>query len=464
MGFLQLLKPRSTFDHGIHPNYFKEITEKEPIRRLPFAPQMIIPLSQNFGAPSVPVVREGQEIVRGEPLAKSDGFMSVPHHAPATGVIERIGLAPTARGPKMDAIVLKLLPSASQRVLYSRLPVPLTEADIESMDRSALITAIQETGLVGLGGAAFPTHVKFSVPKEYAVDTLLVNGCECEPYITADHRVMLEQPDDLMMGIRIARRALGAKRAVIGVEDNKLDAVEVLKSKLPKDGTVTVKIVQTKYPQGAEKMLIKSALDREIPSGGYPYSIGVVVYNVATLAQLGVLLPKGQGIIERVITITGPGIKKPGNYNVALGTPMSFVLRELGYTGDASHVILGGPMMGTSVASLDVPVTKGVNCILVLTEEEEQAERHDKIYPCIKCARCVEACPIHLNPSRLGILAGKRLYQTMEENFHLNDCFECGCCSYVCPSNIPLVQYFRIAKSLNRERKVAEALAQQKAS
>lgn len=454
--FMKLLRKYSTFPHGVHPPYHKEETEKEPIRRLSFAPEMIVPLSQHFGAPSKLMVREGQEVVRGELLGEADGFMSVPVHSPVTGVIDRIALMPTARGPKTESIVIKTQLGESQQVFYSKYPKPLSLFDIDTMKPTELVNAVQDTGMVGLGGAAFPTHVKLSVPKGHVIDTVLVNGCECEPYITADHRVMLEQVDALLLGTQIVKRIVGAERAVIGVEDNKLDAVQAISAKLPKDGSITIKTVETKYPQGAEKMLIKSVLNREIPSGQLPSTIGVGVYNVSTLAQLGVLIPKGQGLIERVITISGPGVKKPGNYLIALGTPMGFVLKELGYGGEAQHLILGGPMMGVSVASMDVPVTKGVNCILVLTEEEEKAELPQKIYPCIKCARCLEACPIHLNPSRLGILGAKRQYEEMEAQYHLNDCFECGCCSYVCPSNIPLVQYFRIAKSINRERRMAQ--------
>jgi electron transport complex protein RnfC len=454
--FMKLLKRYSTFPHGVHPRYHKEETAKEPIRRLSFSPEMVVPLSQHFGAPSISIVREGQEVVRGELLGRANGFMSVPVHSPVTGIVERIGLMPTARGPKTESIVIKTQLGESQQVSYSKYPNPLTLAEIEAMSPTSLVIAVQDTGMVGLGGAAFPTHVKLSVPKGCVIDTVLVNGCECEPYITADHRVMLEQVDALLSGTQIVKRIVGAKRAVIGIEDNKLDAVQAISAKLPADGSITVKTVETKYPQGAEKMLIKSVLNREIPSGQFPSAIGVGVYNVSTLAQLGVLIPKGQGLIERVVTIGGPGIKKPGNYLVALGTPMGFVLKELGYSGGAQHLILGGPMMGVSVASMDVPVTKGVNCILVLTEEEEKAELPQKVYPCIKCSRCLEACPIHLNPSRLGILAAKRQYEEMEAQYHLNDCFECGCCSYVCPSNIPLVQYFRIAKSINREKRMAQ--------
>ena len=445
MGLIEYLR-RKSFSHGVHPPQYKAITASQGIRRLPFAPTMVLPLAQHFGAPSVPIVHEGQEVVRGEPIAKADGFMSVPLHAPATGRVARIGLMPTARGPKTPSIVLNLHAGAGQRVLYE-----MPQA-VDAMTPEELVKAVQETGMVGLGGAAFPTHVKMSIPEGHSVDTVLVNGCECEPYLTTDHRVMMEYTGDLLAGIRIALKAVGAQRAIIGIEDNKMDAIKALRATLPADGHITVGVLRAKYPQGAEKMMIKALLDREVPSGGFPSAVGVGVYNVATLSQLGTLLPKGQGLIERVVTVTGPGIAKPGNYLVALGTPLRFILEQLGFRGSARHLILGGPMMGTSVASLDVPVTKGVAAILVLTEEEEAAQVPKKTYPCIKCGACVNACPIHLNPMQLALLAAKRQYEPMEAHHHLNDCIECGCCSYVCPSGIPLVHYFRIAKAINREK------------
>ena len=452
MGLMQLIRlGKATFSHGIHPPESKDITGAKEIRRLPFPPEMVLPLSQHFGKPSIPLVREGQEVVRGEPIAKADGFMSVPLHAPATGVIKKIGLMPTARGPKAEAMVLELLAGAGQDVMYD------APRDVGSMDPEAIVKAVQNTGMVGLGGASFPTHVKMTVPEGQKVDTVMVNGCECEPYLTTDHRVMLEYSMDLFAGIRIAMKAVGAQRAIIGVEDNKPDAIAALQAACPKDRTITVGVMKTKYPQGAEKMMTKALLGREVPSGGFPSAIGVSVYNVATLAQLGALLPHSQGLIERVVTISGPGIEQPGNYLVALGTPLGFVLEQLGFQGDARQLILGGPMMGVSVASLEVPVTKGISGILVLTEEEKSAHIPKKVWPCIKCAKCVQACPIHLNPAELGMLAAKRQYEPMEERFHLNDCFECGCCSYVCPAGIPLVQYFRIAKAINRENKARAA-------
>jgi Na+-translocating ferredoxin:NAD+ oxidoreductase subunit C len=441
---LNLFKSK-TFAHGVHPPEHKEITSGREIRRLPFSPRMTIPLAQHIGKPALPIVRPGQEVVRGEPIAKADGFMSVPLHAPATGVVESIQLMPTARGPKAQSIVLRVYQGDSQNVLYE------SPRNVAAMSRDEIIAAVQDTGTVGLGGAGFPTHAKLKVPAESRIDTLVVNGCECEPYLTTDHRLMVEWVDDLLGGIKLALKAIGTDRAVIGIEDNKPDAAEALRAHIAQAGlnNIDVQLVPTKYPQGAEKMLIKVLLDREVPSGGLPHQVGVVVQNIATLALLGRLVPRGQGLIERVVTVTGAA-KRPGNYLVPLGTPLRAVLEFAGFEGDATEVVLGGPMMGAAVASLDVPVTKPVSGVLLL--DRELMEQPRKIQPCISCGRCLDACPIRLNPSRLGLLAAKREYEKMAEQFHLNDCFECGCCTYVCPANIPLVQYFRIAKAMNRER------------
>jgi Na+-translocating ferredoxin:NAD+ oxidoreductase subunit C len=447
---MQRLFHRHTFPHGVHPPECKHLTRDSRIRRLPFAPEMVIPLSQHTGAPAVALVHEGQEVVRGEPIARAGGFVSVPMHAPATGVIRKIGLAPSPRGTMVDSIYLKLYPGASQEILYG------APQDIDSMSPDELVKAVQDTGVVGLGGAAFPTHVKLKIPEGKHVDTVIVNGCECEPYLTTDHRVMLELPDQIYAGIRTVRRALGAEQVIIAVEENKQDAAEVLRAHMPPDLPVRVECLHVKYPQGAEKMLTKALLNREVPSGGLPMDVGVGCFNVATLAQIGELLPRSGGLIERVVTVTGDGIERPGNYLMALGTPLKFILEQVGLKKGAQHVVLGGPMMGGTVASLDMPVTKGVTGILI-TAEALRNGTSNKVYPCIKCGECASVCPLYLNPSKLGQLARKGLYEKMEAEFHLNDCFECGSCTYVCPSNIPLVQYFRVAKALNRERKAAEA-------
>jgi len=445
MGILNLLR-RNTFERGIHPQQHKELTCSLPIRRLPFAPTLIVPLSQHAGAPAIPLVKPGQEVVRGEPVARANGFVSAPLHAPATGRVESIQLMTSARGPKTESIIIHVYQGSSQEVLYS---VP---RNIDTMTPEEIIQAVQDAGMVGLGGAAFPTHVKMKPPPEHKVDTLVVNGCECEPYLTCDHRLMLEQTDDLLSGIRIVMRALGVERTMIGIEDNKMDAVDAIARQLAANSPISVHAVQTKYPQGAEKMLIESLLGRRVPSGSFPSAVGVSVFNVSTLAQIGALLPMGQGVIERVVTVTGPGVQHPGNYLVPVGTPLRFLLEFAGSAPQQAHeLILGGPMMGMSVASLDVPVTKAVSG-LVLLEASDADLREVKVQPCIRCAYCVEACPMHLNPSTLGLLAAKGDYERMAKQFHLDDCFECGCCSYVCPSNIPLVQYFRIAKTINREK------------
>ncbi|MCP3673406.1 MAG: electron transport complex subunit RsxC [Gammaproteobacteria bacterium] len=450
MALLDLFSSKKSFSHGIHPDDNKGATAELPIRRMPFAEQMIIPLSQHIGAPAKAIVKVGQEVVRGEPIADPGGFVSIPMHSPVTGVVSSIDkLVPTAAGPKTRAIIIETYAAASQNVLFG------CDVEVEQLSADELVKAVQQSGMVGLGGAAFPSHVKLLPPKGMSVETVLINGCECEPYLTCDHRVMLEYTEKLIAGTELVMNVLGAKRAIIGVEDNKPDAYQKINSLLPKDGRISCELVETKYPQGAEKMLITSLLNKEVPSGGLPAEIGVAVYNVGTVTQLGDLLPHNQGLIERVVTVSGYGVEKPGNYLIPIGTPLRFVLEQIGLKDDSSKIIMGGPMMGMTTASIDVAVTKGVSGIVIF--EPENTEREDlQIYACIKCGHCLASCPIHLNPSMLGQLAAVRNYETMEEEYHLNDCFECGCCSYVCPSNIPLTQYFRIAKAINRKMKEKE--------
>lgn len=445
MQWLKRLTLKS-FTHGIHPHDEKAATRDKAARRLPFPSRLYLPLSQHIGNPSKPCVTVGQEVVRGEPIAEADGYLSVPLHAPATGFIEAIELHPNFRGEMVETIVIKVYEGASQQVLYG------ADIDVDAMTREEIVAAVKASGIVGLGGAAFPTHVKLAPPTGKVIDTFIVNGCECEPYLTTDHRVMMEQTDNLIAGIKMAMRAVNAERAIIGIEDNKPDAIERLRQAVADEPAITVEAVETKYPQGAEKILIKSLLGREVPSGGHTYDVGVCCNNVGTLAQMGHLLPRGEGLIERVITIDGPAVEKPGNYLVPIGMRIRDILESVGIDSDAKEIILGGPMMGNAIGSLDIAVTKGIAGVLIFGEKaisEESRSRH----PCIKCGKCVQACPMHLNPSILGMLAAKRDYVTMEHSYNLNDCFECGSCTFSCPSGIPLVQYFRIAKSLNRDQK-----------
>jgi len=453
MKFLNFLRGE-TFARGIHPPQNKH-TAHTPIRRLPFAPHLIVPLSQHIGKAPRPIVHVGQEVVRGQPIAKGEDWLSVPHHAPATGVVTAIELRPSARGPWTESIVIRPHAGATQEDLWG------TPRDTQAMNAAEILQAVWDSGLVGLGGAAFPTHAKLMVPKQAKVHTLVVNGCECEPYLTCDHRVMLEKAPELILGMQLAMRATGAVRGIVGVEDNKPDAVTAIQAVITagKIDNIFVEAVPTKYPQGSEKMLLMALFGVEIPSGALPVSLGMVMNNVGTLAALGQLLPAGQGLTERVVTIAGPGVSRPGDYRVPLGTPISFVLEWAGAqtrhnkgTPNACQLVLGGPMMGQSVASIETPITKGVSGILVF-HPEDMADRDDRsTFPCIKCGECVESCPMGLNPSALGMLAAKREYDLMGQRYHLGDCFECGCCTYMCPSNIPLVQQFRIAKQVLREK------------
>ncbi|MBB4198021.1 electron transport complex subunit RsxC [Rhodoblastus sphagnicola] len=431
------------FARGIHPPQHKDTAEM-PITRVPFAPRLIVPLSQNVGRPAKAVVKVGQEVVRGQPLAEADGFVSVPHHAPVSGVVEAIRLNPTSSGPWTESVIIKSHAGSTQAVEWEE------PQDLSALDAAGVIAAVQRTGIVGLGGGIFPTHAKLRVPKEFPVDTLVVNGCECEPYLTSDHRIMLERASDIMKGVALSRRLLGNPRAIIGVEDNKLDAIEALRAALPESGEVTVEAVPTKYPQGAGEMLIKTLLNREVPPDARSYSVGAYVQNVATLAYMGALAPRGRGFIERVITVAGTAVERPGNYLVPMGTPLRFLLDYVGAPQEAIEVIYGGPMMGQAVACLDAPITKGVSGILVFRARDLTAPPTRKSFPCIKCGKCIESCPMGLNPSTLGMLAAKRQYEPMADTYRLGACFECGTCSYVCPANIPLVQQFRVAKQVLR--------------
>lgn len=434
-----------TFRHGVHPPEAKDETKDLPIRQFPFAPLLVVPLSQHAGKPAVPVVREGQEVTRGQTIARPDGFVSVAMHAPASGVVRRIALAPAISGRMVPAVYLEPFAGSTQEVADGK-PCP-----VDGATPAEIVTAIQEAGIVGLGGAAFPTHVKLAIPPGKSVDTLILNGAECEPFLTTDHRVMLEQREDIFAGLRYLLKVTGATRAIIGVEENKPDAAAHLRAGAPADPPVEIELLRVKYPQGAEKMLITALLGREVPSGKLPVDVRALVVNVATAAEIGRLLPRGRGIQERVVTVTGPAVRKKGNYRIPIGTPLRFVLETVGVVEEeVNRVFLGGPMMGQAASSLDIPLTKGTSGVVAFTDDA--AERtHREVHPCIRCGYCLAACPMFLNPSQLGLLARNGEYERMAADENLMDCFECGSCSFVCPSHLPLVQQFRVAKSMVRK-------------
>ncbi len=440
-----------TFRHGVHPPEAKDDTKGMAIRQFPFAPLLVVPLVQHAGKPSLPVVREGQEVARGQRIARPDGFMSVAMHAPASGTVRRIALAPSASGRMVPAVYLEPFPGSTQEVADGK-PCAL-DASVEE-----ILAAIQEAGIVGLGGAAFPTHVKLQIPAGKSVDTLILNGAECEPFLTTDHRVMLEQREDIFTGIRYLRRVTGAGRVIVGVESNKADAAAHLRAGvsagLSADLPVEIEVLSVKYPQGAEKVLIAAVLGREVPTGGLPVDVHALVVNVATAAEIGRLLPRGRGIQERVITVSGPAVVKKGNYRIPIGTPLRFVLETVGVGPGLRRVFLGGPMMGQAASSLDIAITKGVSGVVAFDQDSAE-QTAQTVYPCIRCGYCLEACPMFLDPSALGLLAKSEEYERMAGEQHLMDCFECGSCSFVCPAHIPLVQQFRVAKAMVRKRGAA---------
>jgi electron transport complex protein RnfC len=436
----------ASFRHGVHPPELKQLTAQVKIRRLPFPAEVVLPLSQHTGKPARPVVRPGNRVERGDLIAEADGWVSSPVHASASGTVTDIGLSPHPDGTFKPAIRIAVEPWSGQ------IPRPRLVPAWEALTPKELIEAIRGAGVVGLGGAAFPTHVKLSPPKEKPIDHVIVNGCECEPYLTTDHRSMVEYPERVHLGIRIMMRCLGVGRVVIGVERNKPDAIEALERTRPADLDVTVMPLTVKYPQGAEKMLISAVTGREVPSGKLPMDVGVLVQNAASVATIAEVFETGLPLIERIVTVTGLGVRRPSNLIVPVGTRLGDLLEACGgLTDDAREIVFGGPMMGASQADLDTPLTKGTTGVVVLAAHEV---REQASYPCIHCGHCLDACPVFLNPQHLGKLAGVGRYDEMVAH-HLNDCMLCGSCSYVCPSNIPLSQQFAAAKMALRQRKPA---------
>ena len=442
-----MVKAGKTFRHGIHPEAHKELTEDKLLERLPFPNEVVLPLSQHLGAPSKPVVRAGDRVYRGQLIAESQGYVSVPLHASATGTVRTIEKRQHPSGRLVDSIVISCDPGSPQ-TLYDEHAI-----EWSGMSPEQLLSHIQRGGFVGLGGAAFPTHVKLAVPEGKRARFFLVNGAECEPYLTSDHRIMIEYAESIFVGIRVIMKILGAESSYIGVEDNKWDAIASMRARVPPDLACEVIPLQTKYPQGAEKMLITAVLQREVPSGKLPIDAQVVVSNIGTVAGIGDLFRYAQPLIERVITVTGSAIRTPKTVLAPVGTELNALLDYCGgLTGNARQVLFGGPMMGTPQQYLDVPILKGTSGVLCLQDSEVEIRRE---YPCIRCSSCLDACPVFLNPSSLGMLARAGQYQKMY-GFNIMDCMECGSCSYVCPSNIPLVQRFRVAKGILREQEARE--------
>jgi len=438
-----------SFSHGVHPPHHKEMTEDLPIQRVPFVSHYIMPLGQHIGIPSTAVVTEGESVQRGQLIAEAKGFISTALHSPVTGKIKSIGMHRYVDGSFKEAIEIEAEPYATQQFSADA-------TDVHNMDIQSFINAVQQSGIVGMGGAAFPSHVKYSIPDEQKITDLLINGAECEPYLTNDHRLMVERPESVLRGCEILRQQLGARRVAIGIEKNKPESLSKLRDqlqKLPPDKQfIDIIPLEVKYPQGAEKMLIKSIYNKELAAGKLPRDLGIAVNNVGTIVALADYFDRGMPLIERIVTLAGPGMESPANLIVPIGTPIRAVLEFAGgLKKETREVIMGGPMMGSPIADLDAPILKGTSGILAFTEAETARPVE---YPCIRCSRCLDACPYFLNPSRFALLARARLFEDMQEKYHVMDCVECGACTYACPSNIPIVQHIRTAKDALRNSKV----------
>ncbi len=427
----------SNFRGGVHPPESKAATAQKAVEELQLPDRVSVPMSQHIGAPAKPVVAKGDEVRTGTVIGEPVGRVSVPIHSPVSGkVVDVAALMHPLSGRKVATVVIDSDGSDTR-------DESIREKDTSGLTPEAIIKAILDAGVVGMGGAAFPTFFKLSPPAGKPIDTLIINGCECEPYLTADHRLMLERAAEIVAGTGYIAQALGVKNVIVGIEDNKPDAVAAM-SEAARSAGYRVQPLKTMYPQGAEKQLIRACLNREVPSGGLPLDVGCVVQNVGTAIAVCEAVRFGKPLYERVTTVTGPGVNEPKNLLVRIGTPVSSLIEACGgYNGTPAKLIMGGPMMGIAVASDDVPVLKGTSGVLVL-DPDSAAELEDR--DCIRCGRCIKTCPMGLAPQNLYYHVRGKRWDDAEKD-HVADCIECGCCAYVCPAGIRLVHHFKFAKS-----------------
>jgi Na+-translocating ferredoxin:NAD+ oxidoreductase subunit C len=423
-----------TFYGGIHPPEEKHFTEGKNFEIMPAPGQIILPLSQHLGRQAKALVKKGNEVKRGTLVAESDGFISSPVHSSVCGTVVSVGKEVNTGGFPKDSIIINSIKKDDVELFNPLDPATITPEEIRERVKAA--------GIVGQGGAAFPTYVKLTPPENKTIDRVIINGCECEPYLTRDYRFMVERPEAVIEGLRLIMKALGVKNGAIGIEDNKPEAVKTLKS-LVKGSDISIISLKTKYPQGAEKMLIKAVLGSEVPPGKLPLDVGVVIQNTGTAAAVYDAVVKGEPLTVAALTVTGKGINVPKNLLVPVGTPVKDVLEYCGgITDDAAKIIVGGPMMGVAQYDLMAPVMKATSGIVVLTEDE--INRFDET-PCLKCGQCVDACPLKLMPTRLSRLIQLGRYEDAEQ-IGITVCMECGTCAFTCPANIPLVQWLRLGK------------------
>lgn len=426
---------------GVHPADRKELSKDKAIERLPLPSELIVSMSQHLGAPATPLKKKGDTVRKGEVIGSASSYVSADVHSPADGVVTDIRKVRVASGAVADAIVIKCDEEQSD---------PFTESyDWRSESPEELLKLIRSMGIVGMGGATFPTDVKLTVPMGKKVDALVINGVECEPYLTSDYRLMLERPDEMLEGVMAAAKILSPDRIIIGIEANKLDAAELLEQKIASNGySITVQRLQMKYPQGDEKQLLKATIGREVPSGKLPLDVGAVVCNASTAYAIYEAVRFHKPLFERICTISGESVNNPKNVIAPIGTKFSDLIAYAGGAKeDLVSLIGGGPMMGFAVADPDTPMVKGSGGVLMLPKMID-----DVSFPCVLCGKCVQHCPMGLQPNKMFRNIKYGNYQAAMD-LGLMDCKECGCCAYTCPSHLPLVQGFKLGKKLGRKKK-----------
>ena len=430
----------ATFKGGIHPYEGKELSENKPIQVLLPKGELVFPMSQHIGVPAKPLVAKGDRVLAGQKIGEAAGFISAPVHSSVSGTV--VAVEPRMHGTRGSEVMAVVIESDGKNTLHESVQ---PHKALDELTPDEIIEIVKEAGIVGMGGAGFPTCVKLKPAKP--VDTILLNGCECEPYLTADHKVLLEFADDIIFGLKAILKTTGAKKGIIVIEDNKQDAIELMQEKVADIGNMEVFVARTKYPQGAEKTLIKRVMGRKVPSGGLPADVGVIVDNISTVKAISDAIQKGMPLIERVATVTGEKIKHPGNFVIKIGTSVKELIDYCGgFTDEDVLVKMGGPMMGFPLKDLEVPMMKGSNGIIAIDTDETKEQA------CIKCGRCVDVCPMELSPLYFVKYADQENWEGMRD-MHVMDCVECRCCQYICSSKISIIDRIKAGKNAIRGMK-----------